>query len=76
MAIWGIFAVKNDPSRSGKTVVSIPGWLRLLLELAIFFFGVFCIWELGYENSAMVFGTLVVIHNLMFWERNSWLIKQ
>ncbi len=34
-SIWGIFAVKGDPSRSGKTVVQTPGWARLILELLL-----------------------------------------
>ena len=75
-AIWGIFAVPNDPSRSGKTVVKTPGWIRLILEQCIFTFGAYCIWQLGYETTAWVFLGVVVVHNLMFWERNAWLVRQ
>lgn len=75
-AIWGVFAVPNDPSRSGKTVVNTPGWIRLILELAIFGFGGWCIWELGYEYPAYTYLAVVTIHNMMFWERNRWLLKQ
>jgi len=32
--LWGTFNVANDPSRSGKAPVPVPGWLRLTLELA------------------------------------------
>jgi hypothetical protein len=56
--------------------VKTPGWLRLILELAIFGFGGWCLWELGYKTSAIVFGIVVVLHNIMFYDRNSWLIKQ
>ncbi len=35
-SIWGIFAVKGDPSRSGKTVIQTPGWARLILEILLF----------------------------------------
>ena len=35
-AIWGIFAVPNDPSRSGSAPVAIPGIYRLILEFAAF----------------------------------------
>ena len=34
--LWGVFAVRDDPSRSGKTVVRTPGLIRLILELALF----------------------------------------
>jgi hypothetical protein len=33
-AAWGTFAVLNDPSRSGNAPVPVPGYVRLLLELA------------------------------------------
>ncbi|MGB1276717.1 MAG: YrdB family protein, partial [Nannocystaceae bacterium] len=36
MALWGTFAVPEDPSRSGGAPVPIPGVLRLCLELALF----------------------------------------
>lgn len=75
-ATWGVFAVPNDPSRSGKTVVKTPGWIRLILELAIFGFGGWCIMQLGYEYAAYGFWGVVVVHNLMFWERNRWLLRQ
>ena len=35
-AAWVTFAVPGDPSRSGRAPVPVPGWVRLLLELAVF----------------------------------------
>ena len=32
---WGTVNVKDDPSRSGKAPVPVPGILRLMLELAL-----------------------------------------
>jgi hypothetical protein len=34
--IWGVFAVPNDKSRSGKAPIPTPGLIRLPLELIIF----------------------------------------
>src|SRR5262245_27187984 len=34
--LWGVFAVPGDPSRSGRAVVAVPGWLRVLLESSVF----------------------------------------
>src|SRR4051794_24962957 len=34
--VWGTFAVPGDPSRSGNAPVRVPGWLRLVIELAVF----------------------------------------
>lgn len=41
--IWGVFAVPNDPSRSGKTVVVTSGWIRLIIELTLFGSGVWAL---------------------------------
>src|ERR1019366_7635457 len=35
--LWGTFAVRGDPSRSGRAPVPVPGWLRIALEMAVFF---------------------------------------
>ena len=39
-AVWGTFAVPEDPSRSGSAPVPIRGWVRLILESVIFSLGV------------------------------------
>ena len=36
VALWGVFATPDDPSRSGNTVVRTPGLMRLLLEWGLF----------------------------------------
>lgn len=46
--LWGVFAVPNDPSRSGKAPIPTPGFIRILLELSIFGFGVWALKELGF----------------------------
>ena len=38
--LWGTFAVPDDPSRSGKAPIPIPGAIRLVLELAFFWLAV------------------------------------
>jgi hypothetical protein len=35
-ALWGTFRVPGDASASGEARVPVPGWVRLLLELAMF----------------------------------------
>jgi hypothetical protein len=35
-ALWGTFAVPNDPTRSGSAPVPVSGLLRLALELGFF----------------------------------------
>ena len=74
-AIWGIYAVKEDPSRSGKTVVPTPGPVRLLLELALFGVAAWMLIDLGYTLTGAIFGGVVLIHYVISLDRIVWLMK-
>ncbi len=49
--LWGTFAVPDDPSRSGKAPVPVPGIVRLLLELAIFTFAIWALYVRASHHS-------------------------
>jgi len=49
-SLWGIFTVKGDPSRSGKTIVQTPGLIRLFLELALFGFTCWALFDSGFNR--------------------------
>ena len=74
--LWGTFAVKNDPSRSGKALVEVPGWLRLILEFAIFGFGTLAIYKSGYSIASLIFSGIVLLHYMVSYDRIIWLLKQ
>jgi len=74
--IWGTFAVPDDPSRSGKAPVPIPGAMRLLLELIFFSFAVWCLYDLGFSRLGSFFGLLVALHYIISADRVKWLIKK
>jgi hypothetical protein len=74
--LWGVFAVRDDPSRSGKTVVSTPGAARLVLELALFAAAVWMLIGLGRSTLGFIFGGAVLLHYILSWERIIWLLKQ
>jgi len=76
VALWGTFAVPNDPSRSGGAPIPVPGAVRLLLEFLIF--GVaFLIMFVGYLfYVSLIFITLVIIHYLLARERVKWLLRK
>ncbi|MCB0007820.1 MAG: YrdB family protein [Anaerolineales bacterium] len=74
--IWGTFAVPDDPSRSGKAPVPVPGWLRLFLELLIFGLATFCLFDLGHTAFAAGFGLIVLVHYLISYDRIGWLLKR
>lgn len=74
--LWGMFAVRDDPSRSGKTVVQTPGIIRLLLELGLFGVAAWMMLDLDYARIALIFGLTVTIHYIISYDRITWLLKQ
>jgi hypothetical protein len=74
--LWGVFAVKDDPSRSGKTVVQTPGIIRLLLELGLFGAAAWMLLDLNHSLIALIFGLAVSIHYILSYKRIAWLQKQ
>lgn len=75
-AVWGTFAVPNDPSRLGRAPVPVPGIVRLILELAFFTIGTWMLYNMGYLSLSPIFGVIVVIHYLVSYDRVIWLIQQ
>ena len=74
--IWGIFAVPNDPSRSGAAPIPIPGVARLLLELAFFAFATWCLKEIGFTKASIIYGIIVIIHYILSYDRIVWLFAR
>lgn len=74
--LWGVFAVPGDPSRSGSTVVAVPGLLRLLLELAVFGAAVTALTWVDAPRAAAIVGGAVVVHYALSWDRIAWLLRQ
>jgi len=74
--IWGVFAVRDDPSRSGKTMVQTPGILRLVMELALFGTAAWMLLDLGQSKWAMLFGSILLLHYIFSFDRIAWLLKQ
>lgn len=74
-AVWGIFAVRNDPSRSGSAPIPVPGMVRLLIELAFFGGAVWMLSHLQYIQLSRILGTAVVVHYLISYDRIRWLAR-
>ena len=73
-ALWGIFAVPGDPSRSGKAPVPVPGVLRLALETAFFGFAAWGLYASGAAGLGLALILLVLLHYLLSYDRCWWLI--
>lgn len=74
-AVWGTFAVPDDPSRSGKAPVPVPGYLRLLIELIIFSIAIWALYDLGYLKLTWIMGLMVLIHYVISYDRILWLFR-
>ena len=74
--IWGIFAVPDDPSRSGAAPVVTPGIVRLLLELAFFAFAVWCLKDMGFTKVSLIYGIIVIAHYILSYDRIVWLLNR
>lgn len=75
-AIWGVFNVPDDPSRSGNAPVVVPGWLRLMIELIILFGGAYALYLTGYARIGVLVAALIVVHYLWGYERIAWLLSR
>jgi hypothetical protein len=73
--IWGVFAVPGDRSRSGSAPVPVPGFLRLLIELSIFAFATWAIYDLNYDRLSLVTGLIILVHYILSYDRIIWLIR-
>ncbi len=72
---WGTFAVPNDRSRSGKAPISIPGLLRLILELILFSAGSVALFNLNLEIIGACYTLLLILHHVFSIERIQWLLN-
>ena len=73
--IWGTFAVPDDPSRSGKAPIPVPGAIRLVIELVLFAAGTWAFIAAGQPVWGAVLGILTVIHYSLSYDRIIWLLK-
>ena len=74
--LWGTFAVPNDPSRSGRAPVVTPGIIRLILELVVFGFGTWALFQIGQDRLAWIMGAIVVVHYIASYDRIVWLLRR
>lgn len=73
---WGVFAVPNDKSRSGKTVIAVPGSVRLVLEIGLFVFSTGAIYDSLSPLWAVAFAGIVIAHYVASYDRVKWLLQQ
>ena len=74
--IWGTFRVPGDASANGGAPVPVRGILRLLIELTLFVFATWALFNAGATINAFIFGGLALFHYIISYDRIAWLMKQ
>ncbi len=74
-AIWGTFAVPDDPSRSGNAPIVTPGLIRLAIELGFFAFATWSLYDMGSIKVSLAFGIIVILHYVVSYDRIIWLLS-
>ncbi|MEU4841495.1 YrdB family protein [Nocardia testacea] len=74
--VWGVFAVPDDPSRSGQAPVAVPGVIRLLVEFAVLFGGAAALWLAGLPRLALVSAAVLLAYHVLAYDRVLWLLRR
>jgi len=74
--IWGVFAVVDDPVRSGNAPVIVSGIIRLIIELSFFGLVVWALFIMDYSMLGWLLGVVAVVHYVVSYERVLWLLQQ
>lgn len=75
-AVWAATAVREDPTRSGRAFLSVPGALRLVIELVLFGAAAWMLYDMQRGGPAAAFAAIVFVHYLLSYDRIAWLIRQ
>jgi hypothetical protein len=73
---WGTFRTPDDRSASGRAPVAVPGWIRLLVEAALFAWAIFGLLETGNSTPAYLLAGITLFHYLISYDRIAWLLEQ
>jgi hypothetical protein len=72
---WGVFAVPDDPSRSGRAPVPTPGPIRLLLEVLVFFGSAVALAAAGARTLALAYAIVLALYHVAAHARIRWLLR-
>jgi hypothetical protein len=74
-SVWYTFNVKDDPSRSGKAPVPMPGLARLIIEIVLFTLASIAAYSSMSELAGIIFASVVLIHYVASYKRISWMLR-
>ncbi len=73
--LWGLFSVRDDPTRNPTPVIAVRGWMRLMIEFAIFGLAAWSVWVFASRAASETFLTALGIVTLVGWDRHWWMLR-
>lgn len=73
-SVWGLYNVPGDSSRSGKAAMPVPGFVRLVIELAILFGAAWALIATGRPVWGGILAGLIAFHLAFSIPRVRWLL--
>lgn len=64
--LWGVFRIPDDPIHAP---VAVPGMIRLLVELGLFGFASWGLYDLGNSKLCLIMAAAVTIHYIVSYDR-------
>lgn len=71
---WATFNVVDDPSRSGRAPVEVPGFVRLVIELVVLGAGAIGLGVGGLPVPAVIVAAMTALHYAFSLNRVRWLL--
>jgi hypothetical protein len=74
--LWGTFRVDGDSGGENDAPVTVPGAVRLAIELVVLLGAAVAVTWAGETVFGVVLGVLVTVHYLTTIDRVAWLVSQ
>jgi hypothetical protein len=72
--IWGVFGVTGDTRGNGTAPVPVAGWVRLVIELGILHGAGVALIVAGLPVPGVVYLVVLIVQNVIAYERVIWLL--
>ncbi len=73
--LWGTFRWPHEMAGSPKSPVPIPGWLRLLMEVILFGFAIWGLYDARATLAAVIFGLVTLFQYATSYDRIAAMLK-
>lgn len=72
--IWAFFRSPEISPNGSRGIIPIPGPVRLVIEIGLFFLAGIGLWHTGYRWAAETLWTFAALIYILSWSRIRWLL--